>query len=172
LQDALAASGILGCRLCMFEQIHHGAFRPAEDYTEAALASFGSHDVPTWEGWRKGTDIDLRHDLGYLNATDHRNALDWRQGEVDGFDALAGTGSADIDGDVDAMHRFLGSVRSCLVAAQIEDILGVVEQPNLPGTVDTHPNWRRRLPVGASGLAGHPSVTRIAEIMRESGRQE
>jgi 4-alpha-glucanotransferase len=27
-----------------------------------------------------------------------------------------------------------------------EDVLGLVEQPNLPGTIDEHPNWRRRLP--------------------------
>jgi hypothetical protein len=24
-------------------------------------------------------------------------------------------------------------------------VLGLAEQPNIPGTVDTHPNWRRRL---------------------------
>jgi len=27
-----------------------------------------------------------------------------------------------------------------------EDALALAEQPNLPGTVATHPNWRRRLP--------------------------
>ena len=26
-------------------------------------------------------------------------------------------------------------------------LLGVVDQPNIPGTIDEHPNWRRRLPV-------------------------
>ena len=29
----------------------------------------------------------------------------------------------------------------------LEDVLGVVEQVNVPGTIDEHPNWRRRLPV-------------------------
>jgi 4-alpha-glucanotransferase len=24
-------------------------------------------------------------------------------------------------------------------------VLGLTDQPNLPGTVDEHPNWRRRL---------------------------
>jgi 4-alpha-glucanotransferase len=28
----------------------------------------------------------------------------------------------------------------------VEDLLGVEEQPNLPNTVEEHPNWRRRLP--------------------------
>ena len=28
---------------------------------------------------------------------------------------------------------------------QLEDVLSEVEQANLPGTTDAHPNWRRRL---------------------------
>jgi 4-alpha-glucanotransferase len=32
----------------------------------------------------------------------------------------------------------------------VEDVLALTEQPNLPGTIDEHPNWRRRLPPGDS----------------------
>ncbi|SDK45096.1 4-alpha-glucanotransferase [Aliiruegeria lutimaris] len=168
LQEAMSRSGLLGCRLCMFEQPEHAEFRKPEDYTEAALASFGSHDVPTWAGWRAGLDIEVRHDLGYLDEEGYSNGLEWRRSEVAGFDKLAGTNG---DGP-DALHRFLGSVKSRLVALQLEDILGVLEQANLPGTVDTHPNWRRRLPVGVKALDGHPAVLAAAKIMKESGRQE
>lgn len=168
LQEAMSRSGLLGCRLAMFEQRSHGVFRAPEDYSEAALASFGSHDVPTWAGWRAGSDVTLRHELGALDAAAYEEAMDWRRVEVEGFDALAGTDGPDPDG----LHRFLGGVASRLVALQMEDILGVAEQANLPGTVDSHPNWRRRLPVGAGGLDGHPAVARAAEIMKDSGRQE
>ncbi|OWW22388.1 hypothetical protein AYR66_25720 [Noviherbaspirillum denitrificans] len=34
----------------------------------------------------------------------------------------------------------------------VEDALALTEQPNLPGTVDTHPNWRRRLPLDAGAV--------------------
>ncbi|MDV7145074.1 4-alpha-glucanotransferase [Tropicimonas sp. TH_r6] len=168
LQEAMSRSGLLGCRLCMFEQPNHAEFRPPEDYTEAALASFGSHDVPVWAGWRAARDVEIRHELGYLDDADYPNALDWRRSEVAGFDRLAGTE----DGSADALHRFVGSVKSRLVALQLADILGVVEQDNLPGTVDTHPNWRRRLPVGVSELGRHEAVLRSAQIMKESGRRE
>ncbi len=168
LQAAMSRSGLLGCRLCMFEQPNHAEFREPEDYTEAALASFGSHDVPVWAGWRAARDVEIRHELGYITDDDYPNALDWRRSEVAGFDRLAGTE----DGSADALHRFLGSVKSRLVALQLADILGVVEQDNLPGTVDTHPNWRRRLPVGVAALDGHEDVLRAAEIMKESGRRE
>ena len=32
---------------------------------------------------------------------------------------------------------------------QIEDVAGEAEQANLPGTTDSHPNWRRRLACAA-----------------------
>ena len=38
----------------------------------------------------------------------------------------------------------------------IEDALALPEQPNLPGTIDEHPNWRRRLAAPADALAAPP----------------
>jgi 4-alpha-glucanotransferase len=29
----------------------------------------------------------------------------------------------------------------------------VIDQPNIPGTVNEHPNWRRRLPVAIDAIA-------------------
>jgi 4-alpha-glucanotransferase len=45
---------------------------------------------------------------------------------------------------------FTGAANTPLALVPLEDLLGLVEQPNLPSTIDTHPNWRRRLP-GPSG---------------------
>ncbi|HST43637.1 MAG TPA: 4-alpha-glucanotransferase, partial [Luteimonas sp.] len=42
--------------------------------------------------------------------------------------------------------RFAALGPSPLALLPAEDALALVEQPNLPGTVDQHPNWRRRLP--------------------------
>jgi 4-alpha-glucanotransferase len=49
----------------------------------------------------------------------------------------------------------------------IEDVLGLLEQPNLPGTVDTHPNWRRRLPQPAESVLDDAAVRdRLALLNR------
>ncbi len=165
LQGDLEASGILGCRVAMFETARPGGV-PAKRYTAQALASFGTHDLPTWAGWRTGTDIDLRRSLGTLTDAAAADADDERRKAVAAMDRAIGDGS----GDVDAMHRFMGQVAACLVALQIEDILGIAEQPNLPGTVDEYPNWRRRLPCKADRLGTHPAVRKAAAIMRASGR--
>ena len=59
---------------------------------------------------------------------------------------------------------------SPLAILAVEDVLGLEEQANLPGTVDEHPNWRRRLPVQPDELARDERVARAAGIMSESGR--
>jgi 4-alpha-glucanotransferase len=33
-----------------------------------------------------------------------------------------------------------------LILIPLEDALASKEQPNLPGTIDSHPNWQHRLP--------------------------
>ena len=66
----------------------------------------------------------------------------------------------------------------------IEDVLALDEQPNLPGTINEHPNWRRRLPPG--GIFATPgreeeltlsvahsgdAVDRYVEVFDELGRE-
>ncbi len=51
-----------------------------------------------------------------------------------------------------AAHAMIARAPSRLVAVQLEDLAGVGVQANLPGTVDEHPNWRRKLPMDVSDL--------------------
>jgi len=166
LQGALAASGILGCRVAIFERDWgSGGFKPAEAWDAEVLASFSTHDLPTWKGWRNGRDIDWRARLGRSAdpVTERRN----RAAEVALMDAAIG-GAV---GDAEAMHGFLGRTPCRLVAVQAEDILGLEEQANLPGTTVEHPNWRRRLPEDAAAIAGEPRLAAVAAIMKSCGRQ-
>ena len=55
-----------------------------------------------------------------------------------------------------------------MVAA--EDLVGDVEQPNLPGTYQEHPNWRRRLSIAIEELRNDPRMQAItAAIRRQRG---
>lgn len=155
LQSALAGSGILGCRVAMFE-----TGTPAADYPEAVLASFGTHDLPTFRGWREGRDIAARADLGTLDEAAMAAAKAGRAEET----ARLGAETAD------EVHRFLAETPARLIALQIEDVLGVADQPNLPGTVDEYPNWRRVLPVAGAALGDAPELARAAAIMAAAGR--
>jgi 4-alpha-glucanotransferase len=72
--------------------------------------------------------------------------------------------------DFAAVARFLANTRSRLLIVSMEDLLGVPDQVNVPGTVDSYPNWRRRLPVILEDLTRQDGVMTIAEGMRAAGR--
>ncbi|WP_417719137.1 4-alpha-glucanotransferase [Salipiger sp.] len=174
LQHALADSGILGCRLACFE--HRGDppdFKRPEDYDEAVVASFSTHDLPTWKGWREGREIALRRDIGLTPPEHAEGMFAWRGREVAGFDWMSGQyrdGAA--PESPEAMVSLLAATRSRLVALQVEDVLGLSDQPNLPGTVSEYPNWRQRLPEGPGAIADAPVLANAAAIMKRAGRQE
>ncbi len=168
LQEALAGSGVLGCRVMMFENrvADGGGFVQPEDYPPQTLASFSTHDLPTWLGWRRCTDIKVRQELGHIDDQTAEQAIDLRSNEISAIEQLSGTEGESADG----IHTLLGQTNSKLVAMQIEDILQVEAQPNLPGTIHEYPNWRQRLPIDASQFAEEPRISHAAKIMKESGR--
>jgi len=57
-----------------------------------------------------------------------------------------------------------------LMLVPLEDLLALEEQPNLPGTVDAHPNWRRRLPVSVESLFSRPDVADRAAVLDRARR--
>jgi 4-alpha-glucanotransferase len=50
---------------------------------------------------------------------------------------------------IDGTMAALAAAPSPLTLVTLEDLTGEVEQPNIPGTIDEHPNWRRRLAADA-----------------------
>ena len=43
----------------------------------------------------------------------------------------------------------------------------MIEQANLPGTVNEHPNWQRKLPLGLEALAHDPRIAQLAARLAE-----
>ena len=62
------------------------------------------------------------------------------------------------------MVKLLGDTPSKLVVVSIEDMLDIADQPNIPGTVDEHPNWRQRLPVSVEELADNVILRKVGTI--------
>ena len=83
--------------------------------------------------------------------------------------AASGEAPADWDGQriVDAAVGHVGRAACELVMLPLEDALALEEAPNVPGTTDEHPNWRRRLPGEAATLLDEDHVrARLAELDR------
>jgi 4-alpha-glucanotransferase len=72
---------------------------------------------------------------------------------------------------IDACIRYLGHTRAPLVLLPLEDLLGVDEQPNLPGTIESHPNWRRRFALPATTLLDDADAARRLELLAQAREQ-
>ena len=131
----------------------------------------------------RGNDIAWRDRLGQLPSTEdagiqmaerHYDRLRFWESVSDyGLTQESIPDVAHPDAVIDAALDYIARSACTLAIAPAEDIAGAREQPNLPGTIDTHPNWRRRLPEeardgpgreGASGASGGcaPACTRQA----------
>jgi 4-alpha-glucanotransferase len=63
---------------------------------------------------------------------------------------------------------FLGRSLGPLAILPLEDALGLAEQPNLPGTVETHPNWRRRMPQTVDTLLDAPDAAARLALLNDA----
>ncbi|AJO78419.1 4-alpha-glucanotransferase [Pseudomonas sp. MRSN 12121] len=172
LREKLSARAMLGMRVLLFEQEHGTHFRPILDWPDNALATTSTHDLPTLNGWWQGRDIDWSARLGLVDANGESHWREHRQREREGLRQALGRdpqnfreGSQEADQVVDASVRFLGHTRAPLVLLPLEDALGIDEQANLPGTLDSHPNWRRRLAGSSAGLLDDADAARRLELL-------
>ena len=117
-------------------------------YLPNALVTFNTHDLSTYAGWRSFGDLKIKRSIGI----DPGESDDARWHALTMLDDVLRHHAID-DNDLYAIAAFLSKTRSRLLAISLEDLLGVIDQPNIPGTVNEHPNWRQRLPVAVSDIA-------------------
>ncbi|MBR0752280.1 4-alpha-glucanotransferase [Bradyrhizobium jicamae] len=146
-RDTMAGWGIWSYLVMMFERDDQRAFRNADYYLANALVTFNTHDLSTYAGWRSFSDLRTKRGLG----------IDPGESDQDRWDALGALDAIlrqnDIhDHDLYSVVSFLARTPSRMMVVSMEDLLGIVDQPNIPGTVNEHPNWRRRLSVSLEQL--------------------
>jgi 4-alpha-glucanotransferase len=168
LRGILADWGVWSYLVMLFERRDDGCFRGAEEYRRNALVTFSTHDLPTFPGWLAGHDLQVKWDLG-IDPGESREAR--KRAKAQMRDALRRSGLAP-EGDLEFIDvvRFLARTPSRMMVVSIEDVLGLSDQPNVPGTVHEHPNWRRRLPVNLEDLGAHEGLRRVAGALAREGR--
>ena len=166
-RETLSHYGLWSYRVMLFERDHQGRFLPPENYPVHAVATFNTHDLPTHRGWLTGHDLrvkrSIRVDPGESDESRH-----WAQSKLrEALQERAPDGAPD---DFAAVASYLGAAPSLLVCVALEDILGVTDQINIPGTVAQHPNWRRKLPVALEDMEGNEEFRRVSEVFAKAGR--
>ncbi|MCQ4316022.1 4-alpha-glucanotransferase [Stutzerimonas zhaodongensis] len=178
LREKLADRNLLGMRVLFFERDNHGTFKTPEQWPSSALATSTTHDLPTINGWWQGHDIDWRIRVGQHQEHEKPAQVEERERERAGLVRLLREYAPDIQGDLndpqvlaDACGAFIARTPAPLVLFPVEDALCLLEQPNMPGTTDIHPNWRRRYPGDSATLLDDPRCTRRLKILADARKQ-
>lgn len=171
-RDRMASVGIAGMDVLWFQR-EGKTFLPPANWRRDAVAMTSTHDLPTVAGWWSGADIDTRAKLGLADKasaqkerTQERKAL-WSAFRKGGAASKTDPTPLASAPAVDAAIAFTAQSPAPLALIPIEDILGLTEQPNLPGTLDEHPNWRRRLDKPSDELLDAPQVRARLKMLQE-----
>jgi 4-alpha-glucanotransferase len=171
--EAMRARDVFTYKVLYFERGADGEPKAPWDYPREALATVTTHDLPTLRGAFADRDLDLMHGLGLYPSEaveqairDDRARLTQSLRRVFVQGGLLDEGDEDLDALAAAAYGYLARTPALLLAVAAEDLAGMGEQPNLPGTVEEHPNWRRRLPMDAQALFASPTARRIIEAIR------
>ena len=181
IRQAMPEFGLYHYKVLLFEKID-GRFRRPGEYPQDALATLTTHDMPTLRSYWEGRDIELRRRLKlYPSAEIETRVVEERARDRElllaalreqGLNPRQPTTphepfTAEL---AHALQLYLARSATLLVALQIEDLLGMVEPVNVPGTHHEYPNWQRKLDADIEDIAARSDfAAQLAEINRERG---
>jgi 4-alpha-glucanotransferase len=170
MRRAMPEYGLYNYKVLLFEKLD-GRFRRPEEYVRRALATVTTHDLPTLRSYWDGRDIELRRRLNLYPSAElegevtreraHDRELLLAALQEQGlkpahpatpFDPFA----AEL---AHAVHLYLARSATVLTALQIEDLLGMTEPVNVPGTDHEYPNWQRKVTADIEDIAARTDLS-------------
>ena len=158
LREALGRYGILSFKVLYFEKDSSGEFIHPSAYPELTAVSVTTHDLPTLRGYLSFRDIEVKEKLDLYPDPDLRDRdRTQRIADIERLirilqeeDLLRGWPRLPerqaLEETIRAVYRLLRKAPAIFLIVNLDDLLLILDQQNLPGTVDEYPNWRQRLP--------------------------
>jgi 4-alpha-glucanotransferase len=182
IRNAMPQFGLYHYKVLLFEKDKEGRYRRPAEYVRDALATVTTHDMPTLRSFWEGHDIELRSALklyptpGLEQEVRAARALDRAALLLALKDEGLLPGAPGSPGEpftlelAHALHVYLARSSAVLAAIQIEDLLGMREPVNVPGTYHEYPNWQRKLSRDLEDLEVREDLERrFAEISLARG---
>jgi 4-alpha-glucanotransferase len=173
MRHAMAAFAVYHYKVLLFEKESGGVFRRPEHYVRRAIATVTTHDLPTLRGYWEGRDLSLRDRLQLFPDEDIRRYV-YDERVRDRAQLLAALESCKLrpaqpagpDGDYTeelgrAVQLYLARSASALVVLQIEDIVGMTDPVNVPGTSNEHANWQRKVSADLADVFSRPFTRQL-----------
>ena len=176
MHRAMPEFGLYHYKVLLFEKVP-GRFRRPDEFERHALAAATTHDLPTLHSYWEARDIELRHRLNLypsaeiesdvVRERDHDRAMLLSALREQGLNPAHP--SAPLEPYTDelghALHLYLARSSTALVALQLEDLLGMIDPVNVPGTFAEYPNWQRKLTASIEDMEARSDIkARLAEI--------
>ena len=181
VRKAMSRDGMLSSFVFEFEST---VADPLPSPPQQCLASFGTHDLPTFYAFWSGSDICEQRELESIDqhqADDRQQVRDrWRRALLSDL-AIAHDESADADAKSPGTARKalagvledLGSSPAAVVMVDLEDLWLEPRQQNRPGTTgEDAGNFCRRATRTLEDLAGDPDVTGALAALASARRHD
>jgi len=178
IRARLMAGGLLSYRLLLFEQTAKGRFAKPSRFPIQAAAAVATHDLPTLRGFWIGRDIEWKTRLKlYAKSQWRERDVATRERDKQALlDALARERllpagcprTADAvpvmtDELCRAVYAYVARTPSRLVLLSLEDLLGDIETPNVPGD-HAYPSWRIKTGPSESSWEDWETLDRVRQL--------
>ncbi len=152
------------------------ATEPLPDPPEDCIASIGSHDLPRFSAFYRGAgpgepNVTEAVARGQVDPDRRRERERWRAALAAALVHDASGGAAPLAGPTEERAALQGCLahlaagRARLVAVDLEDLWGELEQDNRPGTGVEAGNWRHRSALALDEIRADPAVAALCSLV-------
>ncbi len=180
VRETLRRFQMLSYRLFYFERNYPDpSFLPPDKYPDMALCAVTTHDLPTLYGYWVKQDIKIRKRLDmYPDKKLWQQQM--KERERDRALIISALKSQGIIPDdypsepkmtpelCQAIYRYLARTPCKLLLVSLDDIIGTLNQQNMPGTVDSYPNWIQKIPSTLEEIVSDERFVAISEMIRKN----
>lgn len=164
-RNTLQKHNILSYKVMLLETNANNSFILPKEYPPNALITFSTHDLPTLNGFWTGHDLYIRSILNlYPNEKIHNKTIIDRIEQRSHLASILQKNTSNekptqktnqktnkistlSTQDIGEIQLLLANSPCFILMIQIEDILGMINQTNIPGTTNQYPNWRNKIPL-------------------------
>jgi len=169
IRNAMERQQLYHYKVLLFEKDGH-RFKSSGEYPHHAIAAATTHDLPPLRAWWQGDDLELRDRLGLYPNSETASRLR-EERTADRYALLSALNESGLWGWVSdqsfpefspalarAIHLYLAKTEAALVLVQPEDLIGMTDPVNVPGTHAEHANWQRKLSATTQDLFSNEGV--------------
>jgi 4-alpha-glucanotransferase len=180
VRETLKRFHMLSYRLFYFERNYPDpSFTPPEKYPDMALCAVTTHDLPTLYGYWAGQDLKAKKQLGIFNdETKWQEQINEREKDKNRIlSVLKSQGIISDDYPLEqemtpelylAIYHYLALSPCKLVLVYLDDIIGTLNQQNMPGTVDSYPNWQQKTPLTLEEIVLNRRFEALSEMFKKA----